>query len=89
MKGIMNPFESLHDTVVFDSKDWGKYEKDAWLYGIIVGWGEEDEERESIFKEFSERLGWSRETWDRLQLLHKEFLKYKEVSERKEGGGQA
>jgi len=75
-----NPFESLHNVIVFDSRDWSKNKKDAWLYGIIVGWiDEEDDEDlgEEIFRELSIKHGWDKETWGRLQRLRVEFIKAK------------
>lgn len=84
LKEITNPFESLHDTIVFDSRDWGKSEKDAWIYGIIIGWNSDNkEEVEGIFQEFNRKFKWDRDTWNRLQTLHNEYLKYKEMSKNK------
>lgn len=80
-KKVTNCFESLVLTVAFDVKDWGKYEKDAWLYGIIMGWSNDDlESKEYIYKEFKVKFGWTRETWNRLEMLHKQFLEYIEIS---------
>jgi hypothetical protein len=82
MNEVTNPFESLHNTIAFDVKDWATNKRDAWIYGIIIGWGSDDPETtEDIFQEFNEKFKWERETWNRLQMLHKEFLKYREMSE--------
>ena len=81
MKEVLNPFESLHNSITTDSRDWAKDKKSAWIYGIIVGWsGETEDETEGLFQEFSSKFGWERDTWDRLQTLHKEYLKYKELN---------
>ena len=82
MKEITNPFESLHNSIVFDCRDWAKDKRDAWIYGVIVGWTNDDaEEMENIFQEFNKKFKWDKDTWNRLQVLHKEYLKYKEMSE--------
>ncbi|MFW2500430.1 hypothetical protein [Clostridium diolis] len=82
MEEITNPFESLHNTIVFDVKDWSTDKRNAWIYGIIVGWGSDDPEiAEEIFQEFNKQFRWTRETWNRLQILHKEFLRYRKISE--------
>jgi hypothetical protein len=71
---ITNPLSSLHQVVVFDSRDWASNQKDAWIYGIIVGWnGEDKEENESLFQEFNSKFGWERTTWNRLLELHKKY----------------
>lgn len=76
-----NIFESLHNSIVFDSKDWSLNKRDAWIYGIVVGWcGEDDKENERIFQEFNNSFGWDIDTWNRLQTMHNEFLKFKEIN---------
>ena len=30
--------ESAHTVMVFDARDWSQGSKDAWLYGLFVGW---------------------------------------------------
>lgn len=30
--------QSLRNTIVFDSKDYSASRRDAWVYGIVVGW---------------------------------------------------
>jgi len=70
---ITDSHESLYNTIVFDSKDWCRYEKDAWLYGIVIGW----DNTNSMFEEFNNRFKWTGETFNRLQLLHLDFINYK------------
>jgi hypothetical protein len=80
MEGLPeNPFESLENTIVFDSRDWASNKRDAWIYGIIVGWVDEeaDADAENIFRELSKQHGWSKEEWERLQRLRAEFIRAK------------
>jgi len=34
-----NPLVSMRIAMATDPRDWSKNETDAWLYGIVVGWG--------------------------------------------------
>lgn len=63
------PFESLHDTIVFSSKDWSLCKTDAWIYGVIVGWDED------ALKEIKKDFNWSDDIADRLKQLHEAFTK--------------
>lgn len=76
MQETTNLFESLYDSIVFDSRDWGVDKSSAWVYGIIIGWnGDTEDENEDLFKEFNKKFGWDKCTWNRLKLLHKEYEK--------------
>lgn len=68
-----DPFKSLHDTIVFSSADWGAASDMAWIYGIVVGWSDEEDEEGSALLELSERFGWSPYAVRRLQRLHAAF----------------
>ena len=81
MAQIENPFESLHATLVFCSRDWAVNEKDAWIWGIVVGWDWDDESMSKI----RSQLGWSDETIARLTRLHKQFLFAKELYDQDRG----
>lgn len=37
MSKTINPYESLYDVLVFDSRDWSQNKNDAWIYGVVVG----------------------------------------------------
>jgi hypothetical protein len=39
---LIEVFESLARVLTSSSRDWGEYWADAWLYGVLVGWGCED-----------------------------------------------
>lgn len=66
---IQNPLESLHNTIVFSVRDYGNYSKDAWIYGIIVGWDDES------LKELKIKFSWDDEAINRLKTLHDRFKK--------------
>ena len=61
-------FHSLHDTMVFDPRDWSLITSDAWLYGIIVGWS-----AEALMVVAKEHL-WSNEACERLQQFHLDYV---------------
>jgi hypothetical protein len=44
-----NSLEHLASTIAFDSKDWSLTKRDAFIYGIVIGWDEE------AMKELAER----------------------------------
>ena len=65
-----NAFDSLINTIIFDPRDWSLNPKDLWIYGIIVGWGDE------CFKEFEQRFDWwEKEDSEKLKLMHENFCK--------------
>ncbi len=68
-----NPFESLHSVMAFDPRDWSLNPKDAWIYGIVAGWGDK-----ASYKELREKHGWSISTTERLHRLHREFTLQRE-----------
>ena len=58
-----NPLQSVRDTICLDSKDYSLNHRDAWLYGIVVGW---DDSLDSIARYHD----WSTDTVSRLKRLH-------------------
>lgn len=38
--GRLDPFESLRNAIVVHPRDWAADYRDAWIYGVIVGWGD-------------------------------------------------
>ena len=77
-----NVFDSLHSLLVFSSRDAGANEEDAWLYGIIVGWEDEDG---SAMNELREKFRWDDQTVLELRSLHTEFRKVKEAYDKRHG----
>ena len=73
----INPFESLECTIAFDVKDWGADRRSAWIYGIILGWDDEE-----CFKELKAEFGWDDTTIERLKKLRGNYLKAKELYEK-------
>jgi hypothetical protein len=59
--------ESLHDCLVFNSRDWTANKTDAWVYAIVVGFSDE------ALRRIAHRHGWDAETVRRLKQLRVEF----------------
>lgn len=38
---LIGALGSLKHTIAFDSKDYSTHHRDFWMYGILVGWGDE------------------------------------------------
>lgn len=65
-----NPLKALHTALALSSQDWGEAADFAWIYGIICGWSdEEDDSYPSLQADF----GWSDEQVARLKRLHQKF----------------
>lgn len=72
--GTDDPLRSLHNAIVFSSADWSEARDMAWVYGIAVGWDDEDDiPGGGAMDELAGRFGWSAETVARLRRLHSEF----------------
>lgn len=63
--------ESLHDTICLGSRDYSLNHRDAWIYGIVVGWDE-------ALPEVAEKHRWSTETISRLESMHKIYKRLKD-----------
>lgn len=87
---ITNPFESLRNVVAFSCRDWSADPEDAWIYGIIIGWGfDEDDEGKSCTDELERKFGsnkWSKSDTKRLKVLHNNWKLAEELF--LEGHGQ-
>jgi hypothetical protein len=59
-----NFLESLYDCIVFSARDWALDDRDAWIYGIVVGW-----EGEAL-AEVARNHSWDELDIKRLQRLH-------------------
>lgn len=64
-----NPLEAIRNAIVFSSKDMGEDKRDAWIYGIVVGWDDES------YKELAVKHGWNKEAVDRNKRLHEKYQK--------------
>lgn len=62
---LADALQSLHTTMVFDPRDWGRDRRDSWRYAIIVGWPDE------AMEEQAEKHHWSEADVARLQEMHR------------------
>lgn len=69
-----DPFENLHRTLVTSSRNHSLDHRDAWIYGIIVGWEDGEDDPDSALMEVADRHGWSLATVERLRDLRRNFL---------------
>lgn len=63
---ITDPFEALRSACAFSSRDWSAEPEDAWIYGIIVGWGK-------ALPDVAARHGWDLSTAERLRRMHRSY----------------
>jgi len=72
MSEIENWKESLDQCIPFSARDWALDKRDAWVYGIIIGWEDEDtgDINEKIRALFLKRFSWKKDTGDRL-IIHR------------------
>lgn len=61
------PKESLKNELAFDVRDWSECRRDAWIYGIVLGWDEKS------FAELKVKFGWDDSEATRLKQLHSDF----------------
>lgn len=54
--------QAMRDVMALGHRDWGFHESEAWLYGIVVGWGD-------ALPAVAERHGWTPTTCARLVAL--------------------
>ena len=65
--------ESIRCAMAFSSRDWSVNHRDAWIYGIVVGY-----DRSSMNE--SKRLHrWTDDTVARLMELRKQYVKEQEA----------
>lgn len=65
MNDLSDALESAHATMVFDSRDWAAKKRDAWLYGLLVGWDG------PAMRELQAKFGWSDDDVRRLRRLRR------------------
>lgn len=63
-----NPGDSLRTVLTTSPRDYSILERDAWTYGIIIGWNDE------ALKHLTIRHRWSAEEVARLKELHRKFV---------------
>lgn len=70
MKTVLaEAIDSIKTTMVTDPRDWGLYKRDAWIYGIVIGW-------KDALPEIAEKFKWKKEDVLRLQKYHAEFQRH-------------
>lgn len=62
---LKEALNSLRRIIAFDSKDYAQCSRDAWIYGIVLGW-----DARSI-KELKAKFSWSDDTIARLRKYRK------------------
>lgn len=65
-KPITNAGESIRTCMTSDPRDWSTYKRDAWLWGIVMGW-------DDALDDVAEQHGWTEETKRRIKMLHEHF----------------
>lgn len=61
-----NPINSLKSAISSHSRDWSLEKRDAWIYGIVNGWGD-------ALSEVAQLHNWSDLEQTRLKHLHEDF----------------
>ncbi len=61
------PLDEARAAMAFHPRDWAADHRDAWVWGIVVGWGDEG------LGEVAAKHGWSAEKVARLRALHAEM----------------
>lgn len=64
---VRDPKESIACCLVFSPRDHGADHRDAWLYGVVIGWPPE------ALSELAVRHGWDTYQLARLQQLRAAF----------------
>lgn len=62
-----NPLASIVAAIALSSRDWSANHRDAWLYGVAVGWDAE------ALVEVAARHKWAPATVARLEDLHRRY----------------
>ncbi|MYV30337.1 hypothetical protein GQ649_24265 [Rhodococcus sp. DSM 6344] len=74
-----DPFKALHDVIAFSSMDFGSASDVAWMYGIVVGWDNDDsdevEDQHASMRELAQRFNWPHRKVQLLRNLHAEWVR--------------
>lgn len=62
----IDPLDALRSVCAFSSRDWSENREDAWLYGIVIGWG-------SALQSVADRHGWDEAKITRLRKLRRAY----------------
>lgn len=71
-KAFAEAMSSLRRMMALHSRDWSEHANDAWMYGILLGWGgdPDDPDSEGAWAELADRHGWDAVALARLQAFH-------------------
>ena len=67
----MNALESIECAIAFDVRDWSDDRRSAWIYGIVFGWGTDDE-FEAI-EDICKKFGWDEDDVKRMKVFHEQW----------------
>ena len=70
--------DSIEACIAYSSRDWSLNHRDAWIYGVIVGYSPEG------LAEQKQQHNWSNSTVTRLKKLHEQYLKETERPQQQE-----
>jgi hypothetical protein len=77
---LSDALRSLANCIAGSAADFGKYHRDAWVYGIVLGWDrEEDHQHDDIcggdapMREMAARHGWDDAEVTRLRQYRRAF----------------
>jgi hypothetical protein len=73
--------ERAHDVIVFGSHDWSRNKRDAMLYGVLVGWNDDDKPGDMTLVELGQQLGWMPQTAAEVDAYHQAILQLVKVAE--------
>lgn len=80
----MNALESIECAIAFDVRDWAADRRSAWIYAIVFGWG--DPQEDDAWSELCEKFGWDKADIDRAQMFHNQWESAKKFVEGGIGG---
>jgi hypothetical protein len=73
----LDPLKALGDAIAFAVDDWGASRSMAWVYGIVLGWDDDDpmegESGHEAMDQLAARFRWTPEQVERLRELHRRF----------------
>lgn len=64
--------QALSDALAFNSRDFSERKLEAWIYGIILGWGDKGDP-DNAWDDVAENVGWDAQDVARCQGLHEHF----------------
>lgn len=67
--------QAFQSMLAFSPRDWGQVEEDAWLYGVVFGWGGDPDVADDAgaWQEIADRFNWDEERLSRVKRLHSLF----------------